>query len=339
MQVLGIETTCDETAIGVVEDGKLIHSNILRSQIDTHAKFGGVYPELASRAHIDHLLPLIDKSLKEASLSLDQIDVIAASYTPGLIGCIVMGLNCAKALSYALDLPFVGVHHVEAHLYSAIMSRQDDPEFPALGLVLSGGHTLMAIIEGIGSYRIISSTVDDAIGECFDKVARFLDLPYPGGPEIEALSKKGDSSRYPFKAGRVKERPLDFSFSGLKTNVLYSIKGQNNDKNAPSHLSEKEKADVAASFQKVAFEDIVKKAKLAAKEYGLKDVYLGGGVVNSQTLRQLFFENAKEFNFYFPGKGLSLDNGAMIAGLGYHKYLESGESSLELQASPRTSLA
>ncbi|MCH9630785.1 MAG: tRNA N6-adenosine threonylcarbamoyltransferase [Chlamydiia bacterium] len=338
MLVLGIESTCDETAIAIVENGRTIHTNVLRSQIETHKRYGGVFPELASRQHVDHLLPLIEKALKEASFSRKDIDLIAVSYAPGLIGCIVMGLNCAKALSYALDTPFIGVHHVEAHLYSAIMSREKEATYPALGLVLSGGHTLMARIDDIGSYTLIGSTVDDAIGECFDKVARFLDLPYPGGPEIEKLARSGDCTKYPFKAGRVKEHPLHFSFSGLKTNVLYSIKGQNNDKTAPSILSEKEKADVAASFQKAAFKDIVKKTILAAQMENVKDVYLGGGVTNSQALRDMFDKEGSKLNFYFPKKELCLDNAAMIAGLGYHKYLSENASSLDLEAVPRKQL-
>lgn len=338
MLVLGIESTCDETAIAIVENGRKIHSNVLRSQIETHKRYGGVFPELASRQHVDHLLPLIEKALSEANFTKKDLDLIAVSYAPGLIGCIVMGLNCAKALSYALDIPFIGVHHVEAHLYSAIMSRETEATYPALGLVLSGGHTLLARVDDIGSYSLLGSTVDDAIGECFDKVATFLDLPYPGGPEIEKLALMGDDSKYPFKAGTVKNQPLDFSFSGLKTNVLYSIKGQNNDKKAPSILLQKEKADVAASFQKAAFSDIVKKTLKAAQKENIKDVYLGGGVTSSVALRNLFKSESSKLNFYFPKKELCTDNAAMIAGLGYHKYLSGKSSDLGLEALPRVQL-
>ena len=337
MLVLGIETTCDETAIAVVENGKIIHSNIFRSQIETHKKFGGVYPELASRQHIDHLLPLIEKTLEIANIKKYELNLIAASYTPGLIGCIVMGLNCAKALSYSLNIPFIGVHHIEAHLYAAIMSDKT-PVFPSLGIVLSGGHTLIAKIKSLGEYEILGSTVDDAIGEAFDKVARFLDLPYPGGPEIEKLATSGNPSAHPFKAGTVKNHPLHFSFSGLKTNVLYSIKGQNQDKNAPSNLSQQEKADIAASFQSAAFSDVIKKASIAAKQHHLKTIYLGGGVTNSQTFRKLFEEQSPNLSLVFPAKGLSLDNGAMIAGLGYHKYHAQGKSPYSLEPAPRTPL-
>ncbi|PCI92494.1 tRNA (adenosine(37)-N6)-threonylcarbamoyltransferase complex transferase subunit TsaD [Candidatus Aerophobetes bacterium] len=338
MLILGIESTCDETAIAIVENGRKIHSNVLRSQIETHKRYGGVFPELASRQHVDHLLPLIERALKEAGYTKRDIDLIAVSYAPGLIGCIVMGLNCAKALSYALDIPFIGVHHVEAHLYSAIMSRDEKATYPALGLVLSGGHTLMARIDDIGSYTLLGSTVDDAIGECFDKVARFLDLPYPGGPEIEKLALSGNATKYPFKAGRVKGKPLHFSFSGLKTNVLYSIKGQNNNKKAPSILSEDEKADVAASFQEAAFKDIIKKTILAARMENIQDIYLGGGVTNSSALRAMFEKADSKLNFHFPKKELCQDNAAMIAGLGYHKYLSGNASSLDLEAIPRVQL-
>lgn len=338
MIVLGIETTCDETAVAIVRDGSEILSNVLRSQIEEHKPFGGVYPEIASRAHVEHLIPLIEKALIEASLSKDEIDLIAVSYAPGLIGSIVIGLNCAKSLSLALNIPFVGINHVEAHLYAAMMSSQKAPAFPSLGLALSGGHTLLVKINAIGSYTHLGTTVDDAIGECFDKVARFMDLPYPGGPEIEKLALSGDPSKYPFKAGQVKGRPLDFSFSGLKTNVLYTLKGQNTDKSGASILEEEEKKHVAASFQYAAFKDVVKKTLLAAQLHSCKEIYFGGGVTQSNALKKLFIETSpSNMVFHFPQKNLCLDNAAMIAGLGYHQFLAKGASSLTLEALPRTS--
>ncbi len=339
MLVLGIETTCDETACAVVEDGYKILSNVLSSQIEQHKRYGGVYPELASRLHVDRLIPMIDLALKTANVKKQDLDLIAVSYTPGLIGAITIGLNGAKALSSALNIPYVGVHHIEAHLYASMMKAKAPPESPSLGVVVSGGHTLLLKISSIGEYKVISQTVDDAIGEAFDKVARMLDLPYPGGPYIESLALKGDPTSYSFKAGFVKKNPLHFSFSGLKTNVLYSICGPNATK-AKKTLEETEKANIAASFQHAALSDIVKKAYKACELINAKAIYLGGGVTQSAYLKKLFHEsNENNLPLFFPEKGLSLDNGAMIAGLGYHKFLDQKQPSpLNLKAAPRTPL-
>ncbi len=339
MNVLGIETTCDETACSVVKDGKTILSNVLSSQIESHTRYGGVYPELASRLHVDRCVPMIDLALKEANLSKSDIDLIGVSYTPGLIGAITIGLNSAKALSTALNIPYIGIHHIEAHLYAAMMSSKDTLNFPALGVVLSGGHTLLLKIHNIGSYEIISQTVDDAIGEAFDKVARMLNLPYPGGPEIEKLAKIGDPNAYDFKAGFVKTKPLHFSFSGLKTNVLYTISGPNA-KKSQDNLPLQQKADIAASFQRAAFSDVVKKAFKAASTFDCKAIYLGGGVTQSAALKSMFDkENHLKIPLNFPEQGLSLDNGAMIAGLAYHKFLSQKTSDpLDLKAKPRTAI-
>ncbi|MBS0626956.1 MAG: tRNA (adenosine(37)-N6)-threonylcarbamoyltransferase complex transferase subunit TsaD, partial [Verrucomicrobia bacterium] len=269
MLVLGIETTCDETAVAVVKDGKDILSNVIHSQIEIHRKYGGVFPEVASRSHVDILPSVIKESIHVAGISLQDIDLISVAKGPGLIGPLLIGLNSAKALALGLNKPFVGVNHVEAHLYAAMMG-QENLLFPSLGVVVSGGHTFLVLIEGIGSYKKIGSTVDDAIGEAFDKVAKLLDLPYPGGPEIEKLALEGDSSIISFKPGKVKERPFDFSFSGLKTNVFYSIYGQNGVKNAPCPLDPKQKANIAASFQETALKDIVKKSIEAKKAFGCK---------------------------------------------------------------------
>ena len=316
MIVLGIETTCDETAIAVVKDGKQILSNKIASQADLHALYGGVFPELACRRHIDVILPLIDEALQEASTTRDQIDLIAVARGPGLMGALLIGLTTAKTLSMAWQKPLIGVNHIEAHLYAAMMDHE--PILPAIGLVLSGGHTTLLEIEALGKYKKLGATVDDAIGECFDKVARMLSLPYPGGPEIEKLARTGNPHAYSLKAGQVKGRPLDFSFSGLKTKVLYTLKEDN-----INH------ADLAASFQHAAFSDIIKKTKLAAKPN--QAIYLGGGVTASCALRKLF----EGENVYFPGPGLSTDNAAMIAGLGYHVYLAQGPDRLDLEALPR----
>lgn len=317
MLVLGIESTCDESAASLVRNGKEILSNVIASQVEMQKQYGGVFPEMASRAHVDAMMPVIEEALMGK-----KPDLIAVAHKPGLMGSILMGVTAAEALSSAWDVPLVGVNHIEAHLYAAMMETQI---FPALGVVVSGGHTFLVRIDGVGKYERLGATVDDAIGEAFDKVARMMELSYPGGPEIERLAAEGDPKRFAFRGGRVKDRPLDFSFSGLKTNVRYTLQDL--------ELNLKNKQDIAASFQRAAFEDIYNKTMLAAKKVGPKAIYLGGGVTNSLTLRKMFSKTG--LPVFFPGKGLSLDNGAMIAGLGYHVFLEKGADSLPLETSPR----
>jgi N6-L-threonylcarbamoyladenine synthase len=335
MLVLGIESTCDETACSVVRDGKEILSHAIASQTEVHARYGGVFPELACRRHVEALLPLIDKALKTSNTEPAQIDLIAVAHCPGLIGALLLGLHAAKALSLAWKKPFVGVNHVEAHLYAAIMGCPS-PIFPALGVVLSGGHTFLAAMRGIGDYTVIGQTVDDAIGEAFDKVAALLGLPYPGGPEVEKLARLGDPRRFPLKSGVVKGRPLDFSFSGLKTNVLYTLKGQNCDRKAPNQIAPEDKPHLAASFQEAALNDVVKKSLAAAEEIGAQMIFLGGGVTENRRLRELF--QISPIPVVLPPPGLSLDNAAMIAGLGYHLFLQRGciGDSLALEPVPRS---
>ncbi len=330
MLVLGIESTCDETACSLVEDGDKILSNIVSSQIDLHREYGGVVPELACRRHVDILIPVIDQALNEANKTLKEIDLIAVAHGPGLIGALLIGVNAAKALSLVLNKPFIGINHIEAHLYAAIMSSQEQVSFPCLGVVLSGGHTALVLMKGLGDYQLLGQTVDDAIGEAFDKVAKMLQLPYPGGPHIERLAAKGSPYSYAYRAGRIKGNPLDFSFSGLKTSVLYSINNRT--------LSDLEKQHIAASFQEAALNDIVAKATQAAASHGCRSLVFGGGVTNNQRLRQLFCE--QNYICLWPSTGLSLDNAAMIAGLGYHQYLRFGKGdSLHLAAQTRISLA
>ena len=337
MLVLGIETSCDETAAAVVKEGKEILSNCVTLQTDLHQTFGGVVPELACRRHVDVIVPVIERALAEATIPATAIDLIAVTCTPGLVGALLIGLNAAKAMALALERPLIGVNHVEAHLYAAIMSYGDDVTFPALGAVFSGGHTALLLINGYGQYQLISSTVDDAIGEAFDKVAKIMGLPYPGGPEIEALAKRGNPYTYPLKGGTVKGRPLHFSFSGLKTAVLYSLKGQNSVTQRPLPLTESEQCNMAASFQHAAFNDVIGKTLQAAHHYGCQTVVFGGGVTNSQTLRRSFAEKAPDnLRLLWPAEGLALDNAAMIAGLGYHQYHLRGGDSLTLEASPTT---
>jgi len=326
--VLGIESTCDETGCAVVRNGKDILSNIIASQEDLHQKYGGVVPELACRRHIDVLPALLREAL---CVPIENIDLIAVANGPGLIGALLIGLNFAKGLALSLGKPLVGVNHIEAHIYSAFM-EQEVP-LPAIGVVISGGHTALVKVEGIGKHTLIGQTQDDAIGEAFDKVAKLLKLPYPGGPQIERLAKKGDPFRYPFKAGQIKGRPFDFSFSGLKTAVLYLIKGQNAQKDS-SLILEHEKADIAASFQHTAFSTLVEKILLAAKNYQCRSIILGGGVSQNEYLRTLL-EQKSFCQVVWPPKGLSLDNAAMIAGLGFHNFLQNGCDFMDLEALTR----
>lgn len=325
MLVLGIESTCDETACALVQNGSKILSNVISSQIDLHRQYGGVVPELACRRHIDVIVPVLDEACRMAGKKIEEVDLIAVARGPGLIGALLIGLNAAKALALALDKPFIGVNHVEAHLYAALMSHPpSEVSFPCLGVVLSGGHTALVLIREIGSYELIGQTVDDAVGEAFDKVAKMLDLPYPGGPEIERLACNGDASRYAFKGGHVKGSPFAFSFSGLKTAVLYAIRGQNQLDSLPK-LTAQEKCDLAAAFQQAALGDIVSKTLRAATTFGVKSILFGGGVTNNMMLRKLFADSDDRFSYLWPSVGLSLDNAAMIAGLGYHKFLKQGQ--------------
>jgi N6-L-threonylcarbamoyladenine synthase len=326
MLVLGIESTCDETACAVVRSGRTILSNIVASQIDLHQEYGGVVPELACRRHIDLMMPVIDQALSQAQVTLNDIDLIAVAYGPGLIGALLIGLSTAKALALALQKPFIGINHIEAHLYAALMSHEEAIQFPCLGVVLSGGHTAIVFIKELGKYELIGQTVDDAIGEAFDKVAKLLGLPYPGGPQIERLALSGNAHRYAFKAGQVKEHPLDFSFSGLKTAVLYTLKGKHPHDAQFFPFSEQEQYDLAASFQHAALEDIVKKTLIAAEKFNTQTIILGGGVTNNQYLRQLLAQGSQgKHCLIWPSFGLSLDNAAMIAGLGYFRYQIQGK--------------
>lgn len=321
MIVLGIESTCDETGAAIVKDGTEILSNVLASSADIHAKYGGVFPELACRRHVEAILPVIEEAMQKAKVTPEEIDLIAVAKGPGLIGALLIGMNAAKGLSIAWNKPLIGVNHVEAHLYASIMQVKEIP-LPALGIVLSGGHTLLVKILGVGRYEMIGTTVDDAIGEAFDKVAALLGLPYPGGPHVEQMAKRGDKKSYPLKAGKIKGRPLDFSFSGLKTAVLYTVRG-----------GDICKEDIAASFQEIAFQDVLSKAKLAMKQFDCKSILFGGGVCNNQRLRALFAEEVN-LPLFWPPAGLSLDNAAMIAGLGAHQFLGVSDP-LDLDAAAR----
>ncbi|MCB1181259.1 MAG: tRNA (adenosine(37)-N6)-threonylcarbamoyltransferase complex transferase subunit TsaD [Chlamydiia bacterium] len=329
MHILGIESTCDETAVAVVKDGIEVLSNVVASQADLHAEYGGVFPEEACRVHIEKIVPVCKQALLEANLTLSEIDGIAVAHGPGLVGALLIGLNFAKGLAIALEKPLIGVNHLEAHLYATWMSHKEPIPLPALGLVLSGGHTSLIKIENLGKYTSIGQTQDDAIGEAFDKVATLLDLSYPGGPAIEKLAKKGDPNAFVFKAGTVKQSPFDFSFSGIKTAVLYCTKKYS------SKIPLLDKRNIAASFQKAAFADVMTKAKRAIETYKLKSVIGGGGVCQNNFLKELF--STLPLPVFWPHSDLTLDNGAMIGGLG--GYLFQKSSSLDkLAAEPKLSL-
>lgn len=329
MIVLGIETTCDETAASLVKDGREILSSVVASSADIHEQYGGVFPELACRRHSDIIIPVIQKAMVR---HFSEIDLIAVSKGPGLIGALLIGMQTAKGLSIAWNKPLIGINHVEAHLYAAMMGAPEPHSFPALGIVLSGGHTFMLKIFDVGSYELIGTTVDDAIGEAFDKVGTLLDLPYPGGPKIEALALKGNAKAFSFHAGHVKKNPLNFSFSGLKTNVLYTVKDK--------ELSEATKADIAASFQETALYDIAHKAKRALSQFPAKAIFLGGGVCNNQRLRSIFSQEFPLLPIFWPPQELSLDNAAMIAGLGFKKFLQNPVSDpLDLEVQTRIPIA
>lgn len=321
MLVLGIESTCDETGAAVVENGTKILSNVLASSADIHEKYGGVFPELACRRHIDAIIPVIDEAIEKAGITPHQIDLIAVAKGPGLIGALLIGMNAAKGLAIAWNKPLIGVNHVEAHLYASMMDLEAIPT-PALGVVLSGGHTLLVKIINIGTYEAIGTTVDDAIGEAFDKVAVLLGLPYPGGPHVERLALSGNPKAYPLTAGKVKRNPLDFSFSGLKTAVLYAMKNPI------------VKEDLAASFQETALKDIAHKAHLASQTFPCQAIFLGGGVCANQRLREIMGEKFPHLPIHWPTSQLSVDNAAMIAGLGAKKYFL-GKDALDLEVQTR----
>lgn len=329
MILLGIETTCDETGASLVRNGQEILSNVVASSADLHEKYGGVFPELACRRHLDAILPVI----QEAMLQDHPIDAIAVAKGPGLIGALLIGMQAAKALKIAWNKPLIGINHIEAHLYAAFMgTAKENWRFPSLGIVLSGGHTFLAKIHDIGSYELLGTTVDDAIGEAFDKTAKLLHLPYPGGPRIEKLALQGNPRQFAFRAGQVKQKPLHFSFSGLKTSVLYAVK--------ETILTDKTKADIAASFQEAAFSDIVHKARLAIQSFPCQAIYLGGGVCCNFRLRALFHQHFDLLPIFWPSLELSLDNAAMIAGLGYHKLLQNPEGDpLDLDVQTRIPIA
>lgn len=330
---LGIETSCDETAAAVIKNGTEILSNVVLSQIDIHQKYGGVVPEIASRHHIEAIFPVINEALEKAQVILDDIEVIAVAYGPGLVGSLLVGVAAAKALAFATQKPLVGVNHIEGHIYANFLTGQSVKP-PLVCLTVSGGHTDLLLIPRLGEYEIIGRTRDDAAGEAFDKVARVLGLPYPGGPQIEKLAKEGNQEAIIFPRGLQEVGNFDFSFSGLKTFALNYLNG------AKQKGETIDLPDFAASFQWAIIDILTQKLMAAAKLHGVKQVVLSGGVAANKTFREhVQLEATKRgLELLYPPVELCTDNAAMIGSAGYFRYLVGRESDYFLNAVPNLRL-
>lgn len=320
--IMGIESSCDETSVAIVKNGREVLSNVIDSQIDIHEKFGGVVPEIASRNHVEAISVVTKKALQEANVKLEDIDAISCTYGPGLVGALLVGVSYAKALSYSIKKPLIGVNHIEGHIDANYISHKD-LEPPFLALVISGGHTHLIHVKDYTTFELLGKTKDDAVGEAFDKVARVIGLGYPGGPKMDKLAKNGISN---IQLPKTHFDNLDFSFSGLKTAVI--------------NLHHKEpninKADLAASFEKTVADMLVTNTEKAAKENGLNKIVLAGGVSANSYIRSKFDELSKKDNIsvYYPELVLCTDNAAMIASVGYYEYLKGTRSELDLNAVP-----
>jgi N6-L-threonylcarbamoyladenine synthase len=335
-RILGIETSCDETAASVVENGRTILSSIVASQAELHAEYGGVFPEEASRQHVLTLYPVVEKALAQAHLNLEELDAIAVTRGPGLVGSLVVGLNLAKGLALGSGLPLVGVNHLEAHLYSGWLYTSDgpapkEPRFPVLALIVSGGHTELVLMTEHLTYQRLGGTLDDAASEAFDKVARLLGLTYPGGPIIQAYARGGDKEAYAFPRAWL-EDSWDFSFSGLKTAVLREVR-RLEDTNQPVPV-----ASLAASFQAAVVDVLVGKSLRAASEFSAKSILVAGGVSANEALRDAFKKQAR-LPVYIPPIELCTDNAAMIACAGYYRYTSGQQDSLDIDALPNWKIA
>ncbi len=341
MIVLGIESSCDETAAAIVRDGVHVLSNVVRTQIAKHRPFGGVVPEIASRCHLEAIGPVVEAALADAGLaSIDDVDGIAVTARPGLIGSLLVGVSFAKGLAVASGKPLIDVDHIEAHIYANLLAAPD-LEAPFVSLIASGGHTAIHRWEGPGRSELIGRTRDDAAGEAFDKAAALLGLGYPGGPAIERAARDGDPGAVHFPRARVKGAPLDFSFSGIKTAVLYHLHGPNRKRSDPIRPEAGSVADVAASFQEAVCDVLADRTVKAARAAKVSAIAVGGGVACNGRLREKVNERARGLRVVFPAPALCTDNAAMIAGLGHHALrarLEAGAgpgSSLDFDARPR----
>lgn len=333
MLVLGIETSCDETAAAVVKNGRQVLSNVISSQINIHKEYGGVVPEIASRKHIEKINPVIKEALSQADVTLKDIDLIGVTYGPGLVGALLIGVAEAKAISYATNIPLVGVHHIEGHI-SANYIQYPKLEPPFLCLVVSGGHSHLVIVKDHTEFEILGKTRDDAAGEAFDKIARAIGLGYPGGPKIDALAKEGNKNAIEFPRAHIEGAPYDYSFSGLKSSVLNylnsaEMKGENVNK-----------ADVAASFQEAVVDALVTNTMKAAGDFGIDKIALAGGVASNSHLRETMIKKCEENNLelYYPDPIYCTDNAAMIASAAYYDYKKGVRSGLDLNAVPNLRL-
>ena len=331
--ILAIESSCDETAASVVKNGREVLSNIISSQIDLHTLYGGVVPEIASRKHIEKINQVIEEALKEANCSLENIDAIGVTYGPGLVGALLVGVAEAKAMAFAANKPLVGVHHIEGHI-SANYIENRELEPPYICLIVSGGHTHLVVVNDYGDYQVIGRTRDDAAGEAFDKVARAIELGYPGGPKIDKLAKEGNSEAIKFPRARVEGAPFDFSFSGLKSAVLNHINM------CQMKGLEINKADIAASFQASVVDALLDRAMLACKEYNMNKLAIAGGVASNSAIRTAFEAKCKQENieFYHPSPIFCTDNAAMIGVAAYYEYVKGTRHGWDLNAVPNLKL-
>ncbi|MFC1752226.1 tRNA (adenosine(37)-N6)-threonylcarbamoyltransferase complex transferase subunit TsaD [Thermoproteota archaeon] len=318
MYVLGIESSCDETGASVVYKGEKVVSNVTASSIKLHSKYGGVIPEIASRAQLEFINFVVDQALKDAKINLSKVGLIAVTKGPGLIGSLLVGISFSKALSLAKKIPILGIDHIQAHIYSSFLDTKSKskPKFPFVGLVVSGGHTSLFYFKDFNKYTLLGDTLDDAAGEAFDKVAKLLGLGYPGGPALECMARKGNKDAFRFKCGD--QDSLDFSFSGIKTAVLYKLR----DMQKSSKISLKKKQDLAASFQYAVVKSLVDKAIGAAVRKKVNTLVVGGGVTANGYFRNKLSKDAKDcgIDLFIPEMSLCTDNAAMIAGLGYQLY-------------------
>ena len=331
--ILAIESSCDETAAAVVKNGRTVLSNVISSQIALHTLYGGVVPELASRKHIEKINQVITQALTDADMTLDDMDAIAVTYGPGLVGALLVGVAEAKAIAYAKKKPLVGVHHIEGHICANFIEN-NELEPPFICLVVSGGHTHLVVVEDYGKYKILGRTRDDAAGEAFDKVARAIGLGYPGGPKIDKISKEGNPEAITFPRAKVGDSEYDFSFSGLKSSVLNYLNS------CQMKGEEINRADVAASFQKAVTDVLVQNAMHGVKAYGLNKLAIAGGVASNSALRAAMKEACEKngVEFYYPSPIFCTDNAAMIGVAGYYEYMAGVRSGLDLNAVPNLKL-
>ncbi|MCI8466246.1 MAG: tRNA (adenosine(37)-N6)-threonylcarbamoyltransferase complex transferase subunit TsaD [Lachnospiraceae bacterium] len=331
--ILAIESSCDETAASVVKNGREVLSNVISSQIALHTQYGGVVPELASRKHIEKINQVIGAALSESGMTLKQMTAVAVTYGPGLVGALLVGVSAAKALAYGAGLPLVGVHHIEGHV-SANFIEHPDLKPPFLCLIVSGGHTHLAIMKDYGEFEIVGRTRDDAAGEAFDKVARAIGLGYPGGPKIDRAAKEGNPHAMEFPRAKIEGCPYDFSFSGLKSAVLNFL---NHEKMAGHEVSQ---ADLAASFQNAVVEVLVNRTILAAKEYGIGEVAIAGGVASNSALRAAMTAacEKEKLRLFYPSPIFCTDNAAMIGAAAYYEYKKGRKSGWDLNAVPNLKL-